>query len=177
MLCYILTCYATLQVDAETEDESASLTKGGRYSSSSAPAKPTPSKPAKGKAAAAPAPPPPPPAPLSDKPVPLQGWLEKKSPSKMTGNSWQRRYCRVDESTHQLMYYKSETSLDAPQGSIDLKLVMDVVPYEKDGKKDMTRFNVDSGDKEYKMRAISTTEGARWIDGLNEWRDYFLMNM
>lgn len=48
------------------------------------------------------------------------------------------------------------------QGSIDLKLIVDVVPYEKDGKKDMTRFNVDSGDKQYKMRAISAAEGERY---------------
>ena len=50
-----------------------------------------------------------------------------------------------------------------PQGSIDLKLVVDVVAYEKDGKKDLTRFNVDSGEKQYKMRAISASEGERYV--------------
>lgn len=52
-------------------------------------------------------------------------------------------------------------SASEPQGSIDLTLVVDVVAYEKDGKKDLTRFNVDSGDKQYKMKAISAAEGER----------------
>ena len=46
------------------------------------------------------------------------------------------------------------------------------------GKEDYTRFNVDvDGDKMYKFKVNSQAEGQRWVEGLNEWRDYFLMNM
>ncbi len=30
-----------------------------------------------------------------DKPPPLAGWLEKKSPNKLVGKDWQRRYVLV----------------------------------------------------------------------------------
>lgn len=60
---------------------------------------------------------------------------------------------------------------------IDLKVVKDITPYEKGGKEDYTRFNVDLEDKMYKFKVNSQGEGKRWVDGLNEWRDYFLMNM
>jgi hypothetical protein len=57
--------------------------------------------------------------------------------------------------------------------------VKDVVPYEKGtkGQVDYSRFNVDGGDKVYKFRAPNEQEGQRWIEGLNAWREYFLMNM
>lgn len=46
------------------------------------------------------------------------------------------------------------------------------------GKEDYTRFNVDvDGDKMYKFKVASEAEGQRWVNALNEWRDYFLMNM
>lgn len=46
------------------------------------------------------------------------------------------------------------------------------------GKEDYTRFNVDvDGDKLYKFKVNSEAEGQRWVHGLNEWRDHFLMNM
>lgn len=51
------------------------------------------------------------------------------------------------------------------------------MPYEKGGKEDYTRFNVDLEDKMYKFKVNSQAEGKRWVEGLNEWRDHFLMNM
>jgi hypothetical protein len=67
---------------------------------------------------------------------------------------------------------------EQPAGMIDLKVVKDITPYEKGGKEDFTRFNVDvDGDKMYKFKVNSQAEGQRWVEGLNEWRDYFLMNM
>jgi hypothetical protein len=59
--------------------------------------------------------------------------------------------------------------------------VEDVAPYERERggrtERDAARFSVDSGDKEYKLRALSAAEGERWIEGLTAWREYFLMNM
>jgi hypothetical protein len=60
---------------------------------------------------------------------------------------------------------------------IDLKVVRDITPYEKSGAVDYSRFNVDLEEKVYKFKVNSQTEGQKWVDGLNEWRDYFLMNM
>jgi hypothetical protein len=67
---------------------------------------------------------------------------------------------------------------EKPNGTIDLKLVKDITFYEKNGKPDYSRFNLDAGDgKVFKFRALSESEGQRWIEGLNAWRDYFLLNM
>jgi hypothetical protein len=57
-----------------------------------------------------------------------------------------------------------------------LKFVKDIAPYEKNGRPDYARFNVDIGDKVYKLRASNAAEGQKWVDGLNLWRDYFLLN-
>ena len=66
---------------------------------------------------------------------------------------------------------------EQPAGMIDLKLVKDITPYDKAGKEDFTRFNVDLEDKMYKFKVNSQAEGRKWVEGLNEWRDHFLMNM
>ncbi len=58
-----------------------------------------------------------------------------------------------------------------------MKFVKDIAPYEKNGKPDYSRFNIDIGEKVYKFKAVNETEGQKWIDGLNAWKDYFLMNM
>jgi hypothetical protein len=59
---------------------------------------------------------------------------------------------------------------------IDLKMVRDITAYEKNGKMDYTRLNIDVGDKVYKWRARNEAEGQMWLDGLNSWRDYFLLH-
>jgi len=112
-----------------------------------------------------------------DKPEMLEGWLEKKGNGKMVGGDWQKRFVKIDEGTGTLVYSKSSDPKDKPSGQIDLKFVKDITPYDKSGKADSSRFNVDVGDKVYKFKAQSEVEGKRWIDGLHAWRDYFLMNM
>lgn len=113
---------------------------------------------------------------LSVKPAYLQGWLDKKQTAKMGMAGWQRRYCRIDEASGTLNYYKSDSLGEKPAGTIDLKLIVDVSPYEKDGKSDPSRFNIDLGDRVYKMRASSIEEGEKWISGINEWREHILLN-
>ena len=56
-------------------------------------------------------------------------------------------------------------------------MVKDITPYEKSGAPDYTRFNIDVGDKVYKFKAPNEKDGQNWIDTLNAWRDYFLLNM
>lgn len=143
------------------------------------------------------------------KPANLEGWLEKKGHNKVTmGETWQKRYMRIDEATHSVVYAKSSeyvppspisllsppsfsfalsllqilfrncySPAEKPSGSFDLLLLQDVTVYEKNGKQDLSRFNIDLGDKVYKFRASSEADGRRWVDGLNAWRDFFLLNM
>lgn len=113
-----------------------------------------------------------------DKPEMLEGWVEKKGGGRVKmGSDWQRRYMRIDEKHQCLSYYKSSAPGESPAGMIDLKIVKDITPYEKAGAADFSRFNIDLEDKVYKFKVNSQSEGQRWVDGLNEWRDYFLMNM
>jgi hypothetical protein len=57
-------------------------------------------------------------------------------------------------------------------------VILPCAAWEFTGQEDYTRFSVDvEGDKVYKFKVNSEAEGRRWVDGLNEWRDYFLMNM
>jgi hypothetical protein len=118
-----------------------------------------------------------------EKPVALRGYLEKKSSKKIFGaGEWQKRYCLVDETSHSLVYYKGEDTSDKPQGSIDLLMVVDITPYDKDGSStstDACRFTVDMGDnaKSYKFRCESPKQAETWMTGLLEWREWCLMNM
>ncbi len=66
---------------------------------------------------------------------------------------------------------------DKPSGTIDLRYVKDVVAHEKNGQPDYSRFNVDAGDKVYKFKVANAQDGQRWVESLNAWRDYFLLNM
>jgi hypothetical protein len=57
-------------------------------------------------------------------------------------------------------------------------MAIDIKPYEKKkGRTDTTRFNINMGEKTFKFRASSAQDGERWINGLNEWREYFLMRI
>lgn len=114
---------------------------------------------------------------ISDRPSDLEGWLEKKQQSKFGGKmaQWQKRFFKVDEKTGSLLYFKSTNPKDTAAGRIDLRMIVDVAAPEKDGKVDAVRFNIDMGDKVYKIRAPSTTEGERWIVLLNMWREYIIL--
>ena len=113
---------------------------------------------------------------ISDRPSDLEGWLEKKQQAKFGKMAqWQKRYFKVDDDSGCLLYFKSTNPNESPSGSIDLKMIVEVAVPEKDGKIDPIRFNIDVGDKVYKIRASSSTEGERWIAQLNFWRDYIIL--
>jgi hypothetical protein len=120
------------------------------------------------------------PAPIheDDKPKPLEGWLDKKGGGHFgTGEHWSKRYLRVDERSQSLIYAKASDPTAPAQGTIDLRVVKDIAAYEKNGRVDSSRFNIDLGDKVFKFKATSEAEGQRWVEGLHAWRDYFLLNM
>jgi hypothetical protein len=56
-------------------------------------------------------------------------------------------------------------------------MVKEISGYSKGGKTDYSRINVDMGDRVFKFKASSDAEGQLWVHGLNEWKDYFLLNM
>jgi hypothetical protein len=108
------------------------------------------------------------------KPPFLEGLLEKKSPHNRF-NPWQQRYFRINEQKNCLEYFKSQADLSMPAGSFDLTLITDVYEYTKGDKPDPRRFNIDTGDREYKLRAPDAASAAHWIKQLNLWRDYALL--
>lgn len=112
---------------------------------------------------------------VGDRPAPLTGWLEKKVPGKMIGGGWTKVYCRVNEATNNLEFFKSSDSVQNITGtSIDLTMVVDIV--QKSGEE--LRFNVDLGDdKLIKFKTSSQTETRQWLQGLDNWRDYLLLKL
>ncbi len=72
-------------------------------------------------------------------------------------------------------HYISPT--EKPSGVIDLRTLKEIAPYEKNGAIDYTRFNIDIGDKVFKFRVGSVSEGEKWVNGLQNWQEYFLLNM
>ena len=74
-----------------------------------------------------------------------------------------------------LCFYASSPK-EAPLGSLDLRQVVDISSYDKTGKSDPARFNIDMGEKVYKFKAVTATEGERWMKSLNDWKEYFLMH-
>lgn len=112
------------------------------------------------------------------KPRSLEGWVEKKGHGRVKmGGDWQKRYMRIDEDSGMLTYSKTSSPSEPAAGTIDLKLAKDVVPHDKNGRTDFTRFSIDVDDRVYKFRVTSEMDGKRWIEGINQWKDYFLMNL
>ena len=69
-----------------------------------------------------------------------------------------------------------------PVDVLNLRLASDVVPYLRSDRggqmvTDFGRFNIEVNGTVYKFKAPSEKIGHKWIDGLNEWKDYLLINM
>lgn len=47
----------------------------------------------------------------------------------------------------------------------------------KAGKDEFGRFDIDVGDRTYRLKAKSKTEAEGWVSALDAWRDYALLNM
>lgn len=84
----------------------------------------------------------------SSKPKPLEGYLERKHNIGLSGglaSEWLKIFCRIDEATTSLMYFKA-SNLNSPVGSIDLKMANSIDGYSKGSREDQCRFNIDMGD-------------------------------
>lgn len=115
---------------------------------------------------------------VGHKPTMIEGYLEKKHHigSMHISSEWQKVFCKIDEATTSMMYFKSN-NLSSPAGSIDLKMTYSIDPYEKGTRKeDPSRFNIDMGDgKVYKFKCKGNAEGVEWVSKLEAWREYFLL--
>lgn len=134
-------------------------------------------------------------------PALLEGWVLKKSGHSNMGksNEWSKRYLKINKSGY-LIYSKISDFNDEEiirsylaslnqsdkskskskqesdiSGIIDLKLVSDVSSYEKYHVVDWKRFNINIGNKVYKFQANSNEEGIKWVDCLNVWREYAIL--
>ena len=110
----------------------------------------------------------------------FEGWLEKKTASKMLGlgGEWEKLYAAVDEEAGSLLFYTSPTKTRSNvKYSIDLRLITDVSKYVDKKGSDSTRFNVTADDREFKFNTDSLDERERWMKGLHDWRDHVLMQV
>jgi hypothetical protein len=113
----------------------------------------------------------------------LEGWLEMRAGSKFRiGSEFKRRYCIVEEASKCLNIYKGPGTNERELISIDLRttgeIVAGIVSAGTSKEKDLAlKFSLDAGDKVYKFKAVSATDCERWVHGLNEWKDSFLMAM
>ena len=92
------------------------------------------------------------------------------------GKDWQPRYMKIDGRNLELCIYKSK---EDPVCMHIIKLI-NLSDVAKPGKRggDKKRFEVKTvDDKHYKFRVASEIMGDQWINTLNEWKDYALMNM
>ena len=79
----------------------------------------------------------------------------------------------MDERSHSLIYYKSENTSEKAQGSIDLLLIADIVPYDKNKDSDrasttaptstdLARFNIDMGETILNLMHDFETDRKSW---------------
>ena len=111
---------------------------------------------------------------VNAKPPALEGWLEKKGHNININGDWQRRYCKIDDSSGTFQYFKSSSQGENPT-TIDLKMMVSLSYYEKNGKYDHSRFNINTGAKTFKFKAVSESEGERWVKGIEKWKEWFVM--
>lgn len=112
-----------------------------------------------------------------DIPDKLDGFLELKGHGRFGAEDWQRLYARVDGKTYKLVLSKTATPNETPVQSISVPTISDVEYYDHKGKVDHKRFNFSAEGKVFKFRVQSEMDGKKWVDGLNGWKDYFLLNL
>jgi hypothetical protein len=84
------------------------------------------------------------------------------------------RYCRIDEASHSFVYGKTPSLDPTASSSIDLLLIPDEIALEN-SLVSRTFVLAPSNDESYEFRASTAEEAARWVQLLNEWKDYLLL--
>ena len=125
-----------------------------------------------------------PPMDINEKPKMLSGYLEirknNNSMFKGTSGEWDTVYCRIDEKSSQLQFFKNKDDrtpiISYP--SINLIEVVDINADDSTTRRgDYSRFYINMGDSMLKFKVNSSAEGEAWVRGLEDWRDYFLLNL
>mgnify|MGYP003706247379 CR=1 FL=1 len=118
-----------------------------------------------------------------EKPKSIAGYVEMKSGHNFIGDVWTKVYFTIDEKNKNLLILKSADPSQAPQEIISLPSVKSIQYYNNKGT-DHKRFNILLGDedkdgkseKAHKFRVNSEMDGKKWVEGLNDWKDWFLLN-
>ena len=78
-----------------------------------------------------------------------------------------------------MSFYKSDSNVNSPLGTIDLKLVGEITMFEKkSGNEKIWRIDVELEDgKKLKLRADDKVTCQRWVSAIEAWRDYFLLQL
>ena len=114
-----------------------------------------------------------------EKPPVRMGYVEMNTSNSMASfgkKDWKRRYMKIDTRTGELCIYNSQED-DMCIHIIKCMNIQSVETYNKRGG-DRKRFNVSTiSDETFKFQCASAAEGDGWVNSLNDWKDYALMNM
>ena len=112
------------------------------------------------------------------RPNKLEGYVELKGHTTFGREDWQRVFLRVNDKTRMLNICKSADPRQAPDSSYSMPSMDGIEYYTNKGKTDHKRFSVNDPNtgKPIKFRVQSDLDGKKWVEGLNGWKDYFLMN-
>ncbi|GMH84178.1 hypothetical protein TL16_g09840 [Triparma laevis f. inornata] len=116
---------------------------------------------------------------LVDKPKSLKGNLQTKVKNGLF-SSYATRYFELNEGNGLLFYYKSEALKDQPPlGCIDLHLVLSIEDTKGNHThhKEATKFFLDLGEDNFKMKAKTREQAREWKEGLTQWQEYLLLHM
>jgi hypothetical protein len=111
-------------------------------------------------------------------PAQLSGYLEKKSDASKKGG-YKKMWVQVDAFSGQLLYKKDGKASTQPLETIDLRLLGEVeIEADSKGRLDTSaKFRFDTGSDDAVFKTSNAKEAQRWVEGLNQWREYFLLNM
>ena len=113
------------------------------------------------------------------KPATRMGYVEMNSApgSSLFGKKdWNRRYMRIDARTGEVCIFNSKDDAHCIH-IIKCMNIQSVALYSKRGG-DNKRFNLTTiSDETFKFQCSTEAEGKGWVQSLNDWKDYALMNM
>ena len=75
---------------------------------------------------------------------------------------------RINSRRQRLEYSTSIRDINVSAETLNLSLATDI-------KWDDTKFSIVFEDKELKFRTDSKLEAAKWVEGLHQWKDYFIL--
>lgn len=114
---------------------------------------------------------------LDDKPPSIQGYLMTKAEGQFN-MGWQKRFYKINEFNN-MSFYKSDSNVNSPLGTIDLKLIGQVTMFEKkSGNEKIWRIDIELEEgKKLKLKADDKNSCQQWVNAIEAWRDWFLLQL